>query len=196
VAIVVHRRRCGMMIAVVIPMTAREELTLRIGMMKGTIETQSETRSADEVRSEIERLTEEDFDPWNRMARGKQRLRDLCREIALLPTRDAAPMIVGFIERFATPTKFDARYDLGTPGPLVRTLESLPGYESFLVESVKRRPAPLTIWMVNRILHESRGTARYQVFLSVLRGVLDHPTAPAEIKEEVLSCLWMQSERP
>jgi hypothetical protein len=153
-------------------------------------------RPADELRAALDYLTEDDFDPWNRMARGKEILRDLCRDLATLPTSEAAPMILGFIERFASPTKFDARYDLGTPGPLVRTLESLPGYESFLVESVRRAPTPLTIWMVNRILNESRGSTRYKVFLSVLRGVLDHPTAPPEIKEEALSCLWMQSESP
>lgn len=162
----------------------------------GTRAAGARTQSGEEIRQALDRLTEDDFDPWNRTARGRERLREICRPIGSLPTGIAAPMILGFIERFATPTKFDARYDLGTPGPLVRTLESLAGYESFLVESVKRRPAPLTIWMINRILHESRGTTRYDVFLSVLRGVLDHPTAPPEIKEEALSCLWMQSETP
>lgn len=156
----------------------------------------SEPRAASELRAALDYLSENDFDPWNQMARGKEMLRAICREVATLPTAEAAPMVLGFIERFSRPTKFDARYDLGTPGPLVRTLESLPGYESFLVESVRRAPAPLTIWMVNRILNESRGTTRYRVFLSVLRGVLDHPTTPAEIKEEALSCLWMQSETP
>lgn len=155
-----------------------------------------EPRAAAELRAALDGLTESDFDPWNRMARGKDALRELCAHLAMLPTAEAAPMILDFIERFARPTSFDARYDLGTPGPLVRTLESLPGYESFLVESVRRAPAPLTIWMVNRILNESRGTTRYRVFLGVLRGVLDHPTTPPEIKEEALSCLWMQSEAP
>jgi hypothetical protein len=149
---------------------------------------------AEELRTALDELTESDFDPWNRMARGKETLRELCAHLAMLPTAEAAPMILEFIERFASPTRFDARYDLGTPGPLVRTLESLPGYESFLVESIRRAPAPLTIWMVNRILNESRGTMRYCVFLGVLRGVLDHPSSPPEIKEEALSCLWGQGE--
>lgn len=155
-----------------------------------------EATTAEEIQSPFDYLTEDDFDPWNRNARGRERLREICRVISAMPTSVAAPMILDFIERFATAKKFDARYDLGTPGPLVRTLEELPGYESFLVESLKRRPAPLTVWMVNRILHESRRTTRYHVFLSVLRGVLDHPTAPPEIKEEALSCLFMQSEPP
>ena len=156
----------------------------------------SAAMSAEEIQHALDYLTEDDFDPWNRNARGRERLKELCRHLGSMPTRVAAPMILGFIERFTTPTKFDARYDLGTPGPLVRTLEGLAGYESFLVESLKRRPAPLTIWMVNRILHESRRTTRYHVFLSVLRGVLDHPSTPPEIKEEALSCLFMQSEPP
>jgi hypothetical protein len=155
-----------------------------------------ETLDSGELRRALDALTENDFDPWNPVARGRERLGEICRGLAHLPTREAAPMILELIERFASPRKFDARYDLGTPGPLVRTLESLPGYESFLVESIARRPAPLSIWVVNRILHESRGTARYRVFLGVLRRVLDHPTAPPEIKEEALSCLWLHGEKP
>ena len=44
--------------------------------------------------------------------------------------------------------------ELGTPGPLVHTLETLRGgYEMLLAESVRRKPTLLSVWMVNRILN-------------------------------------------
>ncbi|HVK37678.1 MAG TPA: hypothetical protein VNA88_04255 [Candidatus Kapabacteria bacterium] len=54
-------------------------------------------------------------------------------------------MFLELIERVARPWRFDARYELGTPSPHVRALEKLPGYVSFLVESVRRAPAS-SIW--------------------------------------------------
>ncbi len=52
--------------------------------------------------------------------------------------------------------------DLGTPGPLVHTLESWRGgYEEMLVQSVRRKPTPLSVWMVNRILNAHSPNARH-----------------------------------
>ena len=49
--------------------------------------------------------------------------------------------------------------DFGMPGPLVHFLEKYyrSGYEELLLESVKQRPTPHTLWMLNRIVN---GTSR------------------------------------
>jgi hypothetical protein len=48
------------------------------------------------------------------------------------------------------------------------TLESWPGrYEALLAESVRRKPSPLTVWMVNRILNARSPDA--DAWLTLLR---------------------------
>jgi hypothetical protein len=44
------------------------------------------------------------------------------------------PAILGLIERYP-------EAELGSPGPLVHELEAIPGYESYLRDSVVRQPA-------------------------------------------------------
>jgi len=75
--------------------------------------------------------------------------------------------------------------DLGSPGPLVHTLERMRGhYESELVESVRRRPTPLAVWMVNRVLNATRAPEQRQIYLDLLRIVAEHPTASDKAQEE------------
>ena len=66
--------------------------------------------------------------------------------------------------------------DLGSPGPIVHTLESLD-YESELVASIRRRPTALTVWMVNRSLNSSLPPERRQFYLDLFAHVLKHPDA-------------------
>lgn len=44
--------------------------------------------------------------------------------------------------------------DFGAPGPIVHTLESFDGqYEDYLFISLNKKPAPLTVLMLNRIIN-------------------------------------------
>ncbi len=47
--------------------------------------------------------------------------------------------------------------DFGMPGPLVHFMERFykRGYEALLLESVKRRATPHTLWMLNRIFNDA-----------------------------------------
>jgi hypothetical protein len=73
--------------------------------------------------------------------------------------------------------------DLGTPGPLVHALETWRGgYEELLVRSVHRKPAPLSVWMVNRILNTRPPNS--ESWMEVLRSVADYPAASAQTKAE------------
>jgi hypothetical protein len=73
--------------------------------------------------------------------------------------------------------------DLGSPGPLVHTIEGWPGqYEELLAASIRRKPSPLTVWMANRILNARPANA--DAWLDLLRRVRDHPTASPEAKAD------------
>src|ERR1700722_19323310 len=106
------------------------------------------TRSVAEIAADFDSLTARDFDYAVVGAGGWQRLDELCDEMrAVNDPAACAPQL------FRTMERLDG-VDLGTPGPLVHTLESWPGrYEKLLAESVRRKPTPLSVWMVNRILN-------------------------------------------
>ncbi|MCE9552500.1 MAG: hypothetical protein K8T91_03860 [Planctomycetes bacterium] len=84
--------------------------------------------------------------------------------------------------------------DLGSPGPLVHCIESLDYelYLSRLIDSVRRKPSYLNVWMVNRILNAHvRGEHREQL-LELLRSVTANPAASASVIKETQGFLQNQ----
>src|SRR4051812_40289778 len=63
--------------------------------------------------------------------------------------------------------------DLGSPGPMVHGIETLEvsAYAAPLIESVRRRPMYLNLWMVNRILNVTQDTEERLVWMNLLREV-------------------------
>jgi hypothetical protein len=59
--------------------------------------------------------------------------------------------------------------ELGSPGPLVHTLEAIPGYESYLVNSVRKQPSLLSVWMVNRMLNSPILEDHRQFWMALLQ---------------------------
>jgi hypothetical protein len=59
--------------------------------------------------------------------------------------------VLRFMERYPT-------INFGAPGPLVHFVERFyaSGYEERLTESIYRKPTPLTIWMLNRIINATK----------------------------------------
>jgi len=84
--------------------------------------------------------------------------------------------------------------ELGAPGPLVHELESIPGYDSFLRDSVLRQPTDLNIWMVNRILNSKISIESRSNWLQVLRSVLKHPLASKESRQTAREFLEHQNQ--
>src|SRR5262245_35873411 len=87
--------------------------------------------------------------------------------------------------------------DLGSPGPLVHCIESL-GYEHYLgqlVDSVRRKPTYLNVWMVNRILNADIPEDHRQQLLGLLRQVSISPAASATIAEQANGFLQHQARR-
>lgn len=128
------------------------------------------------ITAEIESLQDSDFDESRPDARGMERLWELCDELgASHAAGEAAPLLLALVERLANA-------HLGSPGPVVHTLEAMPGYEPFLVESVLRKPTELSVWMVNRIANAGgidRGS-----WVQLLRAAAVHPGASEQARAE------------
>jgi len=84
--------------------------------------------------------------------------------------------------------------DLGSPGPLVHTLEAWSGYRPLLAESSHRKPSPLTVWMANRVLNTDPPDA--PEWLELLRRATGHPAACAHTQADARSFLEYQATRP
>jgi hypothetical protein len=134
-------------------------------------------RQLGEIAVDFDALSADDFDYPKPGARGLERLYELCQEMrALNDPAACAPILFRTIERLDG-------VELGTPGSLVHTLESWSGgYEKLLAQSVRRKPTPLSVWMVNRILNARPLDA--ESWMSLLHSVTENPAASAETKTE------------
>lgn len=71
--------------------------------------------------------------------------------------------------------------DFGMPGAIVHFVERFykNGYEQLLVESIKRRPAMHTVWMLNRI---KNGCQDKTTYIELLKGIAENPVIEEEIR--------------
>jgi hypothetical protein len=144
------------------------------------------SRSVEEIVADLDALAASDFDEWDPAANGRERLYQLCDEVADIDSGIwCAPAMFAVMERLDSA-------DLGSPGPLVHTLEAWPAqYELHLVESVRRRPAPLSVWMVNRILNQH--PVDCETWLGLLRDAAEHPAASETTKQDARDFLAFQT---
>lgn len=100
------------------------------------------------------------------------------------------PAMFALMERFP-----DAH--LGTPGPLVHSIESLgfEWYEPLLIDSVRRQPVELNVWMVNRILNTNLEPDHRRRLLDLMRSVPEHLKVPARVAELTRHLLQHQAKR-
>lgn len=119
-----------------------------------------------------------DFDPNNVSSNGIERLYELTDAVSKLPNPELAiPEMFGLMERMP-----DA--ELGSPGPLVHTLEAIPGYEAQLVESMRKKPSLLSVWMVNRILNSPIAEDRRHDWMTLLQDSADRPDVPEAVRHD------------
>ena len=70
--------------------------------------------------------------------------------------------------------------DFGMPGAMVHFIETFyPRYEPDLIESLKRRPALHTVWMLNRCINISPKKDEY---LSIMKEIADREDVEEEIR--------------
>lgn len=131
-------------------------------------------------------LAAEDFYHDNPASVGEEELRSVCEELQGHGTVvDCAGDMFDLMERLDD-------VDLGSPGPLVHALESTaPDYEPSLVASVQRKPSPLSVWMVNRILNTNRHDR--DRWLELLRLAFGHPLSSDQTRRDAEDFLALQT---
>lgn len=142
----------------------------------------------EEITAGLHALKAEDFDYSNPAADGDKRLEELTDALLELPHPErAVSALFNVMERMP-------EADLGTPGPLVYTLERMKGtYEEELARSIQRIPAPLSVWMVNRILNKTKDAAQREPWLGLLRIAAEHPASTYNVREDAKHFLLMQN---
>ena|SRR5579859_5613478 len=143
----------------------------------------------EEIIAGFRTLHARDFDCMNVNARGWEQLAALTDALmSAAGPEKAIPELFGVMERLP-----DA--DLGSPGPLVHTLERLHGYENELVRSVRRQPSLLSVWMVNRILNTNLSENVRQSYMALLNEALGHPNASESVREDVRGFIEFQMRK-
>ena len=134
------------------------------------------TRTFEQLLTELASLKPSDF--HDEFA-GLDKLRGLADELMAQPQPERAiPALFAVMERMPYA-------QMGAPGPLVHTLERMRGhYEHELAQSIKRQPANLSVWMVNRILNGTCDSRQRQIYLDLLHIAAAHPTAPNFVRHE------------
>ena len=145
-------------------------------------------RSLETIMCDLNALTAEEFDYRTPAARGIERLDDICDAVLSLPAPSAAfPEFFRLMERLSDS-------DLGSPGSLVHTMEKHEGsYEDLLAASVSRKPTPLTVWMVNRILNG--GTKDREKWMEILAVAVSHPAASEVAREQASRFIAFQQKK-
>ncbi len=136
---------------------------------------------------DLRALNENDFDYNLVQMDGPERLDSICENVAALPRpADIFPEFFRLMERLALS-------DLGSPGPLVHTMEKHIGlYEDLLEDSIKRKPTMLSLWMVNRIANASSDDRGH--WIALLRAATTHANASEEAREQASAFLRHQNE--
>jgi hypothetical protein len=145
------------------------------------------SRNLAEIAADLHTLAPLDFDPMNVDADGGDRLAALCAEVVQRDDpQQWAPLLYSLMERLD-------EADLGSPGPVVHTLEAWSGYRPLLADSLRRKPAPLTVWMANRVLNGDPPDAAE--WLELLRSAVNHPVATAQARRDARSFVEYQAAR-
>jgi len=142
------------------------------------------TRSVDDLLSELRA-----FAPTGDGADNVHRLNELLDGFAALPGCERiAPALFALIERHPAA-------DFGAPGPLVHSLERLPGYADHLAASIAQQPTELTTWMANRLLNSKLPRDERAAWLDRLTAAARHPKAAPGVRDSAIRFLDFQASR-
>jgi hypothetical protein len=144
------------------------------------------TVNIEQVISGIHGLSASDFDLNDVNSNGMEKLYELTDAVSKLPNPELAiPEMFELMERLP-----DA--EMGSPGPLVHTLEAIPGYEVQLAESIRRKPSLLAMWMANRILNSPIAEGSRQDWMTLLQDSADRPDVPLTVRQNARDFLSRQ----
>jgi hypothetical protein len=155
-----------------------------IFLRANTSSTDTMTKSIDAIISGLDR-----FDPDDINSNTEDRLCRLLKGFdGLADRKRSLPSMFALLEKYP-----EAYW--GAPGPLVRAIEGIPGYEPELRKSLLRFPTPSTLWLANRILNVENRRRQRESWLRMLRAARKHPRATSYVKRDVRAFLDHQLER-
>jgi hypothetical protein len=143
-------------------------------------------RSPHEIESDLDSLMPEDFDLWQQDSHGMDRLYQLTDEIdQLAQPHCMLPTLFRTLERLVD-------VDIGSPGPIVHTIERIGGYEPLLIESIQRKPTALTAWLVNRLLNTIREQTARERWLTLLKQALGSADISSRTQQTIMEFITFQ----
>jgi len=98
----------------------------------------------------------------------------------------ARPALFGIFERFPWSDGFESFWGV------LHALERMPGYESFLVVSVRRSPGEFNLLMLRRMLNAGIQSAAGVNILALLREIADAAEYSDQARAEALTILSRQ----
>ena len=102
--------------------------------------------------------------------------------------RQAVPLLFDWFEAHAS-------QHVGSPGAFVHFIEEKLDYFPLLMASLQRRPAVITVWMVNRIANAAKTASEIQDWTVVVQAALKHPLADEECRSDAQRFLQRQAGR-
>ena len=104
--------------------------------------------------------------------------------------------IYNYIESILLLMEEKPNLDFGAPGPLVHFMEKYykNGYEERLINSVKRKPTPQTVWMINRIINDPKLPNR-QEYMDLLSSITNNNDIDKTVKDMIKSFLEYQNNK-
>jgi hypothetical protein len=134
-------------------------------------------------------LSASDFDLNDVNSDGMDRLYKLTDAVMELSSPESAiPEMFRLMERLPD-------VELGSPGPLVHTLEAIRGYDTYLADSIRKQPSLLSVWMVNRILNSTIPEDRRQFWIALLQDSAGRPDVPESVREYARNFLKRQQAK-
>jgi hypothetical protein len=141
----------------------------------------------EQIIEALDALNSNDFDLNE--ADGQHKLYVLTDELLQQPNPERAiPALFAVMERMP-------KADLGSPGPLVHTLEKFKNYELELKASLLRAPCLLSVLMVNSILNTTTNSEQREAWLNLLDSVVANPDTTSGTKQAALHFIKFQKER-
>lgn len=132
----------------------------------------------------------EDFDP---IESDWERADALIEELMASPApATGAAALLGVFERW--PGALTGGVGGGCLFSAIHALESLPGYEPHLLQSLRRKPSVLSVMLANRMLNAGEMSIGDVHLVPLLRELLVAPKTTRTVKEEIETVLEMHPE--
>jgi len=92
-----------------------------------------------------------------------------------------------FVEDILRFIEENPRINYGSPGPLAHYVERFygRGYEAMLVDSLRRKPTPQTVWMLNRVINGTDEPELGKTYVLEMERAGTHPLLDEETSREV-----------